>query len=239
MDRYLKQCPPRVELTRHLLEPLRRLHRANGLPYRAVCTGETLYRTQRSGFAHAEYFGIPSTSSELGRYGDPRLLQGIWYGAQDPESALAETFGRLRAGAPLSARPTFVAREELQRLSMATVEVTRPLHLLDLPRALSKLRLTADQITSGDYTLTQTLVRIVLAMPGLNCDGIAYCSRHYQNGSFCYALWERPRLVRPVRTLSLVPLAAFTTVRAGADGAMVNVDAETLLSGELGFSLVE
>lgn len=167
---------------KHLVEGL---HRDGKLPARHLTTDTIVYRVQSSAHATADHFSAPL--EDLGRYNDPDGVMKVWYGAEHPTGALAETFGRRRASD--SALGVVIGEVDLTTRNMCEVKVKRDLKLLDLKASLSKLQITLDKITGPDYTLTQEIVRAVSRLSENKFDGIAFESRHHPDGHMCYALW--------------------------------------------------
>ena len=139
---------------------IQELHSKGKLTSKKVKRSSHSYRVQGTGHDNAEYYGCPKRPKELGRYNDPEEKIGIWYGAQHPSGALAETFGRLR---PKDKKGTgiFINVTDLESRDMCVVEMTRDLTLLDLKPCLSKLARTVDEVSGLDYTLTQDRKSVV------------------------------------------------------------------------------
>ncbi|MBX6511293.1 hypothetical protein BTW15_27760 [Pseudomonas syringae pv. tomato] len=214
------------------------LQAAGSLPSVNVPTGETLFRGQDAKYPLAENFGAPTLKDEMGRYNDPDGKKGVWYGAQGPESALAEVFCRTRSEGPLRKRKGYIDRSELSKINMAKVETTQALTFLDIAKALPKLKMSHDMITGRDYEVTQQVVKTLLKLPDQPFDGIAYHSTHYPNGDYCFAMWEREGSDKPVKTVSLELLSDFNHRRMNASGVIEEVDAEEILTEDLGFRVV-
>lgn len=164
---------------------IQQLHEKNKLTKQVIHKGTTLYRVQPAGYPTANPFSTPVV---LGRYNDPLNEMKVWYGAQHPTGALAETFGRLRPGGS-GALGVVLSTDDLNSRDMCEVETCQSLTVLDLKSSLSRLGLTVDSISNPDYTLTNNIVRIVSRLPGRPFNGIAYESRHHPDGLQCYALW--------------------------------------------------
>lgn len=164
------------------------LHRDEKLPAKHLEAGTIMYRVQNAKHPTANHFSAPS--KKLGRYNDPYGVMTVWYGAEHPTGALAETFGREKASRPVL-DPVF-NKADLTSRSMCEVKAMRDLKLLNLNASLSKLQITLDEITGPEYALTQEIVRIVSRLSENKFDGIAYTSRHHPDGHMCYALWIAP-----------------------------------------------
>jgi hypothetical protein len=150
-----------------------------------------LFRLQALKHLTANYFHAPIPDGKeikLGRFNDPLLEKKIWYGSELPLGALAEFYGRLRprSGAGLG---MVLNSTDLATANMCEVNTLRPLRLLNVKLLLAKLGFTTDQITNSDYALTNEVTRIVSRLPGNPFDGVAYESRHWPDGRYCYALW--------------------------------------------------
>ena len=72
-------------------------HEAKKLPMKVIPGGSAAYRVQYLGYPTAHNFGCPVRPQKLGRFNDALEFFGVWYGAEHPSGALAETFGRLRS----------------------------------------------------------------------------------------------------------------------------------------------
>lgn len=133
---------------------VQKLYSGGKLSVKLLSGGSTSYRIQGSGHKNAEYYGCPKKPEELGRFNDPREEIGIWYGAEHPSGALAETFGRLR---PKESKGLGIVinATDLETRDMCVVKTTRDLKLLNLKLCLSKMNRTVDEVTGPDYTLTQ------------------------------------------------------------------------------------
>lgn len=116
------------------------------------------------------------------------------------------------------------------------MEPTRPLRLFDLSRALIPLGLHLSEITSKDYSVTQSLVAFFAAHPELGVDGIAYRSTHYAE-KYCYALWLNRRDEVLLKTCSITSLENFECDEAPEFFDEPTIDAEDILTQVLGFSM--
>lgn len=164
------------------------LHGNGKLPAKHLEANTILYRIQGAKHSRADHFSAPS--EDLGRYNDPDGIMKVWYGAEHPTGALAETFGKEKASRR-ALGPVF-SEADLASCSMCEVKVTRDLKLLNLNAALSKLQIRLDEITGPEYALTQEIVRTVSRLSENKFDGIAYKSRHHPDEHMCYALWIAP-----------------------------------------------
>lgn len=193
---------------------------------------------QAVGHKNAEHYGCPTSPEELGRYNDSKKEIGIWYGAEHPSGALAETFGRLR---PKQAKGLGIVinATDLDSRDMCVVKTTRDLKLLNLKSCLSKLARTVDEVSGPDYTLTQEIVAAVARLPGNPFDGIAYESRHHPDGHSCYALWTKPGEATTVKTVEMTRLSQFEykgELPEDFEGDSIN--AEEIMTEILGYSVL-
>lgn len=217
---------------------IQKLNEQGKLNKKVLPRGSTAYRVQEAGYDAAEHYGCPKKPNELGRYNDPEEEIGIWYGAEHPSGALAETFGRLR---PKEAKGMgiFINVTDLESRDMCIVETTRDLTLLDLKLCLSKMARTVDEVTGPDYSLTQEIVAAAARLSGNPFDGIAYESRHHPDGHSCYALWKSVDEVSTVKTLEMTNLTEFEyqgKLPEGFDGD--SIDAEEICTEILGYKVL-
>ncbi|MNO35746.1 RES domain protein [compost metagenome] len=224
-----------IKQTQQLVQ---RLHSGGKLSVKVLPSGSTSYRVQDSGHENAEYYGCPKKPKELGRFNDPMEEIGIWYGAEHPSGALAETFGRLR---PKESKGLGIVLNttDLESKDMCVVETTRDLKLLNLKPCLSKMNRTVDEVTGPDYTLTQEIVAAVARLPGNPFDGIAYESRHHPDGHSCYALWRAPGEATTVNTVEMTRLSEFEytgELPEGFEGD--SIDAEEIMTEILGYQVL-
>lgn len=217
---------------------VQRLHSGGKLSVKLLPGGSTSYRVQDSGHENAEYYGCPKKPKELGRFNDPMEEIGIWYGAEHPSGALAETFGRLR---PKESKGLGIVLNttDLEKKDMCMVETTRDLKLLNLKPCLSRMNRTVDEVTGPDYTLTQEIVAAVARLPGNPFDGIAYESRHHPDGHSCYALWTAPGETTTVKTVEMTKLPEFEYKGKLPEGFEDDsIDAEEILTEILGYKVL-
>ncbi|MBA1291538.1 RES family NAD+ phosphorylase [Pseudomonas japonica] len=220
------------------LQLVQKLHSLGKLTKKIVKRGSLSYRVQSAGHENAEYYGSPEKPEQLGRYNDRKKEIGIWYGAQHPSGALAETFGGLRP-ADLKGIGIFLNATDLESRDMCVVEMSRDLKLLDLKLCLSKLARTVDEVSGPDYTLTQEIVGAVARLPGNPFDGIAYESRHHPDGHSCYALWTKPGEATTVKTIEMTKLSEFEytgELPEGFEGDSMN--AEEIMTEILGYKVL-
>lgn len=198
-----------------------------------IAAHTTAFRVQKTGHQHAHRFGCPDEPGRLGRFNDPCMQYGVWYGAQYPAGALAETFGRLK---PVGQRGIGIVlnAKDLEGYDMCLVAATRNTRLLDLKACLSKLGRTVDEVTGPDYALTQEMVRVLCRLGPGRYDGIAYESRHHPQGA-CYALWVMPGGAAVVKTLKMTNCAEFGSRDEGSDSVM---DVEEMLTEILGYRVI-
>lgn len=218
---------------------IQELYSKGKLISKEVKKGSLSYRVQGTGRDQAEHYGCPKRPKELGRYNDPEEEIGIWYGAEHPSGALAETYGRLRPANKIGVG-IFINVTDLESKDMCVVEMNRDLKLLDLKLCLSKLARTVDEVSGPDYTLTQEIVAAVTRLPGNPFDGIAYESRHHPDGHSCYALWTKPGEATTVNTLEMTKLSEFEykgELPQGFEGD--SIDAEEILTEILGYKVLD
>lgn len=218
---------------------IKRLNSEGKLNTKLLPSNSLAFRVQGSGHGNAEHYGTPKEPEKLGRFNDPQKEIGIWYGAEHPSGALAETFGRLR---PKEAKGLGIVLNvtDLESRDMCTVRTVRELKLLDLKPCLSKLGRTVDEVTGPDYTLTQEIVAAVARLPGSPFDGIAYESRHHPDGHSCYALWKAQGEVSAVQTVEMKKLNEFEyngELPEGFEGD--SIDAEEILTEILGYKVLD
>ncbi|WP_447591064.1 RES family NAD+ phosphorylase [Aquipseudomonas campi] len=224
-----------IENTEKLIQRLNAKGKLNG---KVLLRNSTAFRIQGAGHKNAEYYGTPKKPEELGRYNDPKEEIGVWYGAEHPSGALAETFGRLR---PKETKGFGIVLNvtDLESKEMCTVETMRDLNLLDLKPCLSKLGRTVDEVTGPDYALTQAIVAAVARLPGRPFDGIAYESRHHPDGHNCYALWTAPGEASTVKTVEMTKLTEFEysgELPKSFEGD--SIDTEEILTEILGYKVL-
>lgn len=226
--------------TKTTAQLIKTLHSLGKLPEKVVRQGSKAYRAQDAGHENAEYYGCPKKPEALGRYNDPKKIIGIWYGAEHPSGALAETFGRLRPrNANAKGTNIFLNITDLESRDMCVVEMNRDLKLLDLKLCLSKLARTVDEVSGPDYALTQEIVGAVARLPGNPFDGIAYESRHHPDGHNCYALWTRPDETTNVKTVEMTKLSEFEYSGEFPEGFEGDtLDAEEIMTEILGYSVL-
>lgn len=208
------------------------------LPSIVIPQRSTSFRVQDIGYPDAEHYGCPDQLEKSGRFNDLEMKIGIWYGAEHPSGALAETFGRRR---PKDAKGLGIVLNvtDLDVREMCVVETTRELRLLDLKPCLSRLGRTVDEVTGPEYTLTQALVSVVARLPGNPFDGIAYESRHHPDGRRCYALWTSPGEATTVKTVEMTKLSEFEyTGELPEDFEGDSIDAEEIMTEILGYKVL-
>lgn len=223
--------------TKQIQQLVQKLYSEGKLNVKLLPSGSISYRVQGSGHKNAEYYGCPKKPEELGRFNDLMEEIGIWYGAEHPCGALAETFGRLRAkqGKGLG---FFFNTTDLEKRDMCVVETTRDLKLLNLKLCLSKLNRTVDEVTGPDYELTQAIAAAVARLPGSPFDGIAYESRHHPDGRSCYALWTAPGEATTVNTVEMTKLSEFEYQGELPEGFEDDcIDAEEIMTEILGYQV--
>jgi len=226
-----------IEVHRNIEQLIIELQTQDKLPGLAVSKGEGAFRIQSTEYRTANYFHAPNELKQLGRYNDPLCEKRVWYGAELPTGALAETFGRVRVPKERGIG-TVLNQSDLALRNMCEVTVLKPLWLLDIKLLLIKLALTLDEITGPSYALTHEIVRVVSRLPGSPFDGIAYESRHYSDGRMCYALWIDPGdqpLVSEGKIENLCEYVYKGELARPYDGD--DIDAEEMLTEVLGYKV--
>ncbi|MGN5005798.1 RES family NAD+ phosphorylase [Aeromonas sp. 96A] len=183
---------------------------------------------------YLEGFHFSTPCDNLGRYNDPTGSLPVCYVADLATTALAEVYGRRDAGN--GERLVQIDRKDFISRSVSVVEPTRPLRLFDLSKALIPLGLTLSEITSKDYSVTQSLVAFFAAHPELDVDGIAYISTHYVS-EYCYALWLNKRDEVLLKTCSITSLQDFESSEVPRGWDESTIDAEEILTQVLRFSI--
>lgn len=214
-----------IELFKFGKEPIKLVH-------------SELFRVQptndKQGTPYQEGFHFSAPNSELGRYNDPAGSLPVCYVADLATTALAEVYGRRDAGN--GERLVQIDRKDFISRSVSVVEPIRPLRLFDLSKALIPLGLTLSDITSKDYSVTQSLVAFFAAHPEWGVDGIAYISTHYAS-ECCYALWLNKRDEVLLKTCSITSLQDFESSEVPRDWDESAIDAEEILTQVLHFSI--
>ena len=184
------------------------------------------------------HFGTPD-KSKLGRYNDPNENLAVCYVADTAATALAEVYGRRKTRNIDDLESFHVDSRELSSKSVTTVEATKDLKLLNVGKLLTKLGKTTDQLSSGDYQFPQEVVRYFSESEERQFDGIAYRSRHHDDGSFCYALWKSTSELNTLKTKSIVTIDDYISVDDFPDGwKHENISGEEILTDVLGFEVV-
>ncbi|GAB2804996.1 hypothetical protein GCM10027040_36400 [Halomonas shantousis] len=212
------------------------LHRDGKLPVKHLEVGTILYRIQDAKHPTANHFSAPSEG--LGRYNDPDGVMKVWYGAEHPTGALAETFAQRRYSENARGVGWMFNESDIASRNMCEVRVKRKLKLLDLKASLSRIRITLDKITGPDYTLTQEIVRIVSRLSENQFDGIIYESRHHPDGRMCYALWVAPGEQPTVSEGEMINLLEYTFYGYIPEIVSDHADAEELLTEVLGYEVM-
>ncbi|HZO27164.1 MAG TPA: RES family NAD+ phosphorylase [Chloroflexota bacterium] len=116
------------------------------------------------------------------RFDDPRQELGVLYAAETLDGAFIETFGRNPGLNTVSAR-------QLSQRSLARLDVTRPLRLVDLTGpGLARLGTTAAML-AGRHRRAQVWSRALWSHPD-RPDGILYRAR-YDPSCICVAIFDR------------------------------------------------
>jgi hypothetical protein len=216
----------------------------NRYPTVTITEGAVCYRVQNTcnqkGVAYREGFHFWSPTIYLGRYNDPNGRLAVCYVATKPTSALAEVFGRRHQRVLKKPELFHIGSSDLHHFSMATNTVTKTLKLLDIGGLLSKLGMTTDKIATVDYKITQEIIRFFSDLNDCPIDGIAYRSRHHDDGSYCYALWQAEVNGSTVlNTESIVKLANFVSNTDFPSWWSYDaIDAEEMLTDILGYEVV-
>ena len=154
-------------------------------------------------------------------------------------TALAEVFGRRQRRDLAQPETFFIGSSELDNFSIATNVVTRELALLNIGHLLTKLGKTTDDIYNADYLITQDIVSFFSSLDSNPIDGIAYRSRHHDDG-YCFALFgediDRAGLLKTksIKTIgNFVSNVDIPTRWQGND-----IDGEEMLTDILGYKIV-
>lgn len=214
------------------------LYMAGKIPYLMLGAGMVLYRVQSKKRDTANHYHTPVNLDELGRFNDPDFEMGVWYGADSPAVALAEILGREHATKTFNSTLYLNWDKDLKHRYMCEVEIQEPLKVLDIKRLITHLGVQLDAITSLNYSLTQEIVRVVSRLPDQQFSGIAYESRHYPDGTYCYALWKTAGQKAPLSegNIELFGDYAHTgSIAKGFEGGTVLV--EEILTEILGYRI--
>jgi hypothetical protein len=194
---------------------------SNGVPY-------------KEGF----FFGAPDIS-QLGRYNDPNMNLEVCYVADTAATALAEVYGRRQNRNIEDPESFHIDSCELDSKSITKVEATKDLKLLNMGKLLTKLGKTTDQISNVDYQLPQEIVKYFSESDNRTFDGIAYRSRHFDDGSFCYALWNSDNEPNVLKTKSITSIEEYKSmVDSPDDWEYEDISGEEILTDVLGFQVV-
>lgn len=151
------------------------------LPIHRCRAGTVLWRIHPAEFG-ALFFGPAPGRPPGGRWEAPAGGFGVCYLAEEPHAAFAEIFLR-RPGLML------VAEADLERRSLAAVEVTRDLRLVAVHGSgLARIGATA-AVCSGPYAVSRAWAEALHAHPD-GADGIRCRARHDDDG-FVVALFDR------------------------------------------------
>lgn len=226
-----------------LHERLNELGNNNQYPTSIVEEGTECFRVQetcdQNGEPFKQGFHFWAPQSDLGRYNDPNGRLEVCYVAIKPSEALAEFFGR-RGKRDLEKPESFhIGSSELNRYSIATNVVTKELSVLNIGSTLSKLGMTTDQIASEGYEFTQDVVRFFSDLNDIPIDGIAYRSRHHDDGGYCYALFKTSDDSSSLKTKSIETIENFESSTDFPSGWQDSkIDGEEILTETLGFKVV-
>lgn len=233
-----------IKYTTALYHKLDELAKIDALPIKKVLHGVLCYRVQKTNdengkpYVHGFFFGRPEIN--LGRYNDPQMVLRVCYVADKPTSALAEVFGR--RGKRNIELPTsfFIGSNELVNFSMATNSVTKSLNLLNIGALLPHLGKRIDELSGDCYRLTQDIVGFFSQNKQYAIDGIAYRSRHLDDGTYCYAMWARDEEDKWLKTISIETLRSFECeLELPELWSGKTIDGEEILTDILGFEIVD
>lgn len=226
-----------------LHERLNELNNNNQYSTLIVKEGTECFRVQQTcdqnGEPFKEGFHFWAPQYDLGRYNDPNGRLKVCYVATKPSLALAEAFGRRKKRDLEKPESFYIGSSDLNRNSLATNVTTKKFRLLDIGSTLSKLGMTTDQIASEGYELTQDVVRFFSDLDHIPIDGIAYRSRHHDDGGYCYALFKNSDDYSSLRTKSIETIEDFESSTDLPDGWQDSkIDGEEILTETLGFKVV-
>jgi RES domain len=161
-------------LDRSALPPSDLDHR--DLPLDTIASGSLLYRIHQKIYG-AKFFGRTGGW----RFDSPSGLFGTMYAGLSARVAFSETLTR--------GQGSLVAAEEIEKRSICTFQVLKPLQMVKLFGAsMTMLQATAD-VSSGDTAVSRSWAQALLDHPQ-QPDGIMYRSK-YDNDEFALALFNR------------------------------------------------
>lgn len=138
-------------------------------------------------------------STGRNRFDDPLGRYGVLYVAEEPAGAFIEVFGFGVAGGVSTVRES-----QLVERALASIEVTRPLRLVDLTGpGLAQIGAT-NELTAGAHPPAQRWSRALWSHPS-KPDGLLYRARHDPS---CLSVALFDRVQRHVRAIPLAGLLA-------------------------------
>jgi len=150
------------------------------------------YRLQEGKHGGSGVFFNPK--GENTRYGLTDGKKGSLYTANSPRTSMKEVFQKLPA----------IKVDDLDNYYMATLETEINLKVVDITRLAPKMHVTVNELTGGDYKITQKLADKLSS----HSDGLIYVS----NVTFetCTVLWHNePSGKGVIRTKEFTALSGF------------------------------
>jgi len=171
-----------------------------------------LKRHQKKLYGSAINFAAPVAASDCGRYNPPGGKIGVWYASDSALTAAAEAYGRLLANHGPISYPESVLTQHY----MCSIDVVRPVEVVDVVALCQLLHIPLDSLENEDYTFPQWLMAFLHMHFANDVEGIAYTSRHYRYKR-CYAFWERPgyKLAFADTLNGMVPYISYVETDAG------------------------
>lgn len=172
----------------HVAQGILALKSSPRFPTLSIPVGvDVLKRHQKKLYGSAINFAAPLARSNCGRYNPPGGKIGVWYASDSALTAAAEAYGRLLANhGPISYPESVLAQHY-----MCSIDVVRPVEVVDVVTLCQLLHIPLDSLENEDYTFPQWLMAFLHTHFANDLDGIAYTSRHNRYKR-CYAFWERP-----------------------------------------------
>lgn len=172
----------------HVAQGILALKSSPRFPTLSIPVGvDVLKRHQKKLYGSAINFAAPLARSNCGRYNPPGGKIGVRYASDSALTAAAEAYGRLLANhGPISYPESVLAQHY-----MCSIDVVRPVEVVDVVTLCQLLHIPLDSLENEDYTFPQWLMAFLHTHFANDLDGIAYTSRHNRYKR-CYAFWERP-----------------------------------------------
>lgn len=163
------------------------------------------YRLQEGDHGGSGVFFNPN--GEGTRYGLTSGNKGSLYIADDPSTCMKEVFQRLPA----------IESTDLDNYYMAKLVTEMDLEIVDITKLAPKVSMTANELTGGDYTITQKLAETLSP----HSDGLKYLSNVTLKP--CIVLWHDDKSGKGViRTDEFTVLSEFEHNGVLAEDILVN-----------------